>query len=214
MTNTNSKNGRVKVTRVVTTATGKKIQSHAAYMASDVWTQRKLRYWRKHPKVCAACGAATSKKFPTHLHHRTYERMGIELDSDFSPLCEPCHAKVHYLHRKTNSRTLSLAQATDRIIEAGGVPIAERRAGTLHAPEARKRDRGAAKVRARKKELVELNKRTGEIPTIPQTRHEVRTVNGNVVSKSAYKRERRAAIQAARAIKKREAEEALKAAGA
>lgn len=40
---------------------------------------------------CARC----STRLRLQLHHKTYERLGCELASDFDWLCSPCHRKTH-----------------------------------------------------------------------------------------------------------------------
>lgn len=93
-------------------------RSHAAYMRSSWWRHRKARYWENHTRRCAACANRGSTKKPIHLHHKTYVRMGGELDEDLCGLCEGCHNRTHKLHKRGG---LTLAQATDQIIQGGGV---------------------------------------------------------------------------------------------
>jgi 5-methylcytosine-specific restriction endonuclease McrA len=79
-------------------------------MASPQWEARRSAYFAKHRKRCAACGS----KDDVQLHHRTYERMGRELDADLCPLCQRCHASVHDHHRLVRG---SLAVATDLVVQ-------------------------------------------------------------------------------------------------
>lgn len=83
------------------------------YIASDRWKERRAEYFQSHKRRCSACGSTVQ----IHLHHRTYDRMGAELDSDLTPLCQGCHTKVHQLH---NAGKLTLAKATDRVVEERG----------------------------------------------------------------------------------------------
>lgn len=82
---------------------------YQTYISSDGWKQRKADYFAKHPRRCTACGSESA----IHLHHRTYARMGRELNEDLTPLCQPCHSKVHQHHEKSRK---SLAKATDEFI--------------------------------------------------------------------------------------------------
>lgn len=80
------------------------------YMQSPEWAARKVEYYSRHPKVCAACSATK----PIHLHHMTYKRLTEERDSDLVPLCMSCHRTVHKFHK--SERGLSLMAATKRFI--------------------------------------------------------------------------------------------------
>ena len=86
-------------------------QNHADYISSRKWHNRKARYYRDHDKRCNACGT----KDKIHLHHKTYVRMGSELDEDLVPLCESCHTKVHKIHRA--DRTRGLEDVTEQFIK-------------------------------------------------------------------------------------------------
>jgi hypothetical protein len=66
-------------------------RSYRAYLRSEHWSSVKSRYHKsKKSKVCAGCG---HDKY--QLHHNTYERLGRERLSDFTPLCDTCHRKFH-----------------------------------------------------------------------------------------------------------------------
>jgi hypothetical protein len=79
------------------------------YINSTRWYARRDLYFTKHRKRCAGC--MTDKGI--HLHHRTYARLGIEIDDDFTPLCEDCHALVHEWHELVRGK---LARATDEAV--------------------------------------------------------------------------------------------------
>lgn len=80
------------------------------YMRSPEWAARKVEYYSRHPKVCAACSSTES----IHLHHMTYKRITEEIDSDLVPLCLSCHRLVHKFHKSEDN--LSLMAATKRFI--------------------------------------------------------------------------------------------------
>jgi hypothetical protein len=61
-----------------------------AYYVTQLWKNRKDAYYRKHSYECP-CGARRNLQ----LHHRTYVRLGAELDSDLEYKCEPCHRRTH-----------------------------------------------------------------------------------------------------------------------
>lgn len=85
------------------------------YIHSDSWVARRALYFRTHDRKCLRC----ESREKIHLHHMTYERMGAELDEDMIPLCEPCHALVHKIHRQGN---YSLKATTIKFLSSSGSP--------------------------------------------------------------------------------------------
>lgn len=67
-------------------------EDYAAYLRSEWWREFS-RYIRETRKICERCA------FPYELnvHHKTYARIGNELDSDLILLCRSCHAREHFL---------------------------------------------------------------------------------------------------------------------
>lgn len=92
----------------------KHTKDYDTYINSRSWRARKLVYYATHDRVCAACGTDRN----VHLHHRTYVRMGAELDADLTPLCEAHHTVVHQYHAAC--RGISLARATDTVVRLHG----------------------------------------------------------------------------------------------
>lgn len=80
------------------------------YVRSSHWERRRLLYYANHAKICAACGH--TKRI--HLHHKRYDNLWEELDSDLVPLCERCHSEVHRRHEDQHRQ--SLAEVTDNYI--------------------------------------------------------------------------------------------------
>ena len=62
-----------------------------SYIKSQVWLERRNKYFQTHEKRCYMCGSTQN----IQLHHKTYERVGREPDDDLEPLCAECHKKVH-----------------------------------------------------------------------------------------------------------------------
>ena len=85
-------------------------ENYAEYIGSRQWARRKVLYFSRHQKRCAACGT----ELAIELHHRTYERMKRELDADLVPLCVEHHVLVHQYHRLHGG---PLNEATDTVIE-------------------------------------------------------------------------------------------------
>src|SRR4051812_24840716 len=73
-----------------------------AYYASKWWQAQLDWYWRTYPHVCARCPQTNSLQ----LHHKTYERLGRELDADLELLCKRCHHKLHRLWTRKVKRTM------------------------------------------------------------------------------------------------------------
>ena len=61
------------------------------YMESDKWKTIALETKRLANFRCQLC----NKEGILHVHHRTYERFGHELQSDLICLCEDCHNFFH-----------------------------------------------------------------------------------------------------------------------
>lgn len=62
------------------------------YLLTDHWKQTRTRKLRSVGYRCQLCN---TDEVSLHVHHRTYERRGCELDTDLTVLCEECHAKHH-----------------------------------------------------------------------------------------------------------------------
>lgn len=70
--------------------------NYRVYLRSSKWRARKLDYYSRHEKKCAACSSTTD----IHLHHLHYNTLGRELDCDLEPLCVVCHDSYHGIYRK------------------------------------------------------------------------------------------------------------------
>ena len=81
-------------------------RSYEAYINSSAWESRRGAYFASHSKACSACGG----KEKIHLHHKTYERMGEELDEDLAPLCEFCHSTLHRWHNEVGGSLLLISE--------------------------------------------------------------------------------------------------------
>lgn len=113
--------------------------AYKRYIASKAWNRRRKAWYRKHGRHCRACSSTKN----LHLHHRTYERLGTELDEDLVALCESCHDHVHQFHRTLKG--VDLSDATDQWLSNKwrhyGKPHSRKRAPTPWAAlEARQRN--------------------------------------------------------------------------
>lgn len=64
--------------------------AYSDYLQSTHWRELRLRILDRAGWACERCGRAA-----TQVHHRTYERIGAELDADLEALCVPCHQVQH-----------------------------------------------------------------------------------------------------------------------
>ena len=64
------------------------------YIKSDVWKNRTDIMKRKFGNRCQVCNQS-EKDITLHVHHRTYERLGLELPEDLTLLCKNCHLHHH-----------------------------------------------------------------------------------------------------------------------
>lgn len=81
------------------------------YIKSPLWQQRKTAYYRRHRKVCQACGSYKV----IQLHHMEYGNFGQEPDYALVSLCEICHKDFH---KRYGGSTRNMIKATKLYIEA------------------------------------------------------------------------------------------------
>lgn len=62
------------------------------YLKSDHWITFRLTILAKRGAECERC---MQRRGPFDLHHRTYERLGHELETDVEVLCRFCHEEQH-----------------------------------------------------------------------------------------------------------------------
>jgi hypothetical protein len=91
------------------------MSSSASLGYRERWRQR---WAASHgaPPVCQACGGPWDLRHGD-LHHRSYDRLGRELDRDVVALCRPCHRRLHrILESSPVWLWLGREQASDVII--------------------------------------------------------------------------------------------------
>lgn len=64
---------------------------YVGYLRSPHWLKVRRRYFSRHPRECASCGARQR----VELHHARYDHLGRERDRDLVPLCAGCHRDAH-----------------------------------------------------------------------------------------------------------------------
>ena len=61
------------------------------YLQTPEWQERRKAALRRAGYACQVCNRGRT----LHVHHRTYERRGVELARDLIVLCDECHALYH-----------------------------------------------------------------------------------------------------------------------
>lgn len=72
--------------RAALTATDRS-EEYEHYLASPEWRERRSVAIRKAGSRCQVCNGSDR----LGVHHRTYERLGAEMEDDLTVLCEDCH---------------------------------------------------------------------------------------------------------------------------
>jgi 5-methylcytosine-specific restriction endonuclease McrA len=61
------------------------------YLKTSHWQSKRAMCLRRFEEKCAIC----SSKEELNVHHRTYENLGCESESDLTLLCKSCHELFH-----------------------------------------------------------------------------------------------------------------------
>jgi 5-methylcytosine-specific restriction endonuclease McrA len=84
---------------------GDELLTYREYLRSPHWAAKRAESVHKADRKCQMCGwrnerqPGTAKGF--HVHHNTYERVGHELPTDLTVLCEECHKRFHGKGKKS-----------------------------------------------------------------------------------------------------------------
>jgi hypothetical protein len=65
--------------------------NYKEYLKSEEWKKKSKKALIRANFRCQLC----NKKDEIHIHHRTYENLGNEKESDLIALCKGCHKKFH-----------------------------------------------------------------------------------------------------------------------
>jgi len=65
------------------------------HLRSDRWFNFRQRTIEKRRFTCEACKTRFNSFAGLEVHHKTYDRLGRELDTDVAVLCVKCHQRVH-----------------------------------------------------------------------------------------------------------------------
>ena len=97
---------RTKPNKPVPTKNGKwgGYESYDDYLwySEHWWEYKRQKREKLGPEgwKCCTCGSRDKLQ----VHHNTYERIGRELDSDTTVLCDDCHGLFHQTHYYRNGR--------------------------------------------------------------------------------------------------------------
>jgi hypothetical protein len=72
-------------------------EKYKAVLKSKRWERLKAKFMFLQSGKCLRCGwekRAWDKTRTLDLHHKTYERLGFELDDDLELVCSVCHEKA------------------------------------------------------------------------------------------------------------------------
>lgn len=71
-----------------------KEMTYKQYLNSSEWRRKARQAKDRAGRRCQLCNAGPGLN-KLHAHHRTYERLGHEWDTDLTVLCEDCHKLFH-----------------------------------------------------------------------------------------------------------------------
>lgn len=72
----------------------KELPTYKDYIKSNEWKEVSRQAKERAGYRCQLCNRSGDDK-SLHTHHRTYDRLFFELESDLIVLCESCHKKFH-----------------------------------------------------------------------------------------------------------------------
>ncbi|MFK4726066.1 putative HNH restriction endonuclease [Bradyrhizobium niftali] len=92
---------------------------YVAYITSAAWRNNpaRLRELAAANFACRLCPSAAATGARIEVHHRTYERLGDEIDGDLVALCSECHLGVTSMLRARRYATTAIPEATDTWIQ-------------------------------------------------------------------------------------------------
>lgn len=82
---------------------------YAKYLKSEHWQELKKR---RATRKCWCCRRKIAKP---QIHHKTYERLGQELNRDLVSVCAHCHLEIHTLVKEGKCKLLFAHKAVKKI---------------------------------------------------------------------------------------------------
>lgn len=77
---------------------------YAEYIASPEWREKSRLAKQRAGNRCQLCNRS-SKEITLHTHHRTYDRLGNEANSDLTVLCADCHEIFEFTTKNRPSKS-------------------------------------------------------------------------------------------------------------
>jgi hypothetical protein len=93
---------------IPTIRAGEPPSHYLAYLNSPGWRVVRNRALKRSGFQCSKCPARRE----LHVHHKTYERLGMERDSDVEVLCSTCHRGEHLENPEQTSLGIYLRLAS------------------------------------------------------------------------------------------------------
>jgi hypothetical protein len=84
--------------------------AYLKYIGSSSWRNNpvRLREFEAAGFQCRLCPNSTASGHFLECHHRTYERLGREIDGDLTALCRECHTGVTSMLRARRYASLPI----------------------------------------------------------------------------------------------------------
>lgn len=92
---------------------------YVAYITSTAWRNNpaRLRELAAANYACRLCPNAAAAGARIEVHHRTYERLGNEIDGDLIALCSECHLGVTSTLRARRYANTPVPRALDTWVQ-------------------------------------------------------------------------------------------------
>ena len=84
---------------------GAKRVNYAEYIRSEKWRQKSYDAKLRAGNRCQVCNRS-GDEIQLETHHRTYERLGNEYDSDLTVLCRDCHSIFEHQRERVGRKPL------------------------------------------------------------------------------------------------------------
>jgi 5-methylcytosine-specific restriction endonuclease McrA len=100
--------------------------NYSTYISSRLWRENpvRLKEFEAAGFQCRLCPNAKASGHTLEAHHRTYDRLGCEIDGDLTALCRQCHKGVTSMLRARRYAVMapvyadiSLADARDALVD-------------------------------------------------------------------------------------------------
>ncbi|UFW46275.1 MULTISPECIES: hypothetical protein [Bradyrhizobium] len=92
---------------------------YVAYITSAAWRNNpaRLRELAAANYACRLCPNAAATGSRIEVHHRSYERLGHEIDGDVTALCSDCHLGVTSMLRARRYANSPIPEVSDTWVQ-------------------------------------------------------------------------------------------------